>query len=77
MHEPSYEPLSSEGTCPPGLNCPTVRRDRSTGTVAIVGTVITDPARLAELGVGPGEAAVEITETMYRSGFDGLERRPA
>ena len=77
MREPQYDRLSNDPSCPPGLNCPTVRRDRRTGGVAVVGAVITDPARLAELGVGPGEAAVEITEEKYRSGYDGLERRPA
>lgn len=53
------------GECPPGKDCPKVARS-APGMVAIVGVQITDPKALAALGVGPGEAAVEITESMYR-----------
>lgn len=40
--------------------------------VAIVGPAITDAETLAALGVGPGEGAVEITETLYRAGHESL-----
>lgn len=68
---PEYTLLA--GACPPGKDCPKVARS-AVGTVAIVGAQITDPAALALLGVGPGEAAVEITEVLYRAGYDSLER---
>jgi len=54
-----------------GPDCPKVARGAA-GVVAIVGSVITDPKTLAALGVGPGEGAVQITETLYRAGHDGL-----
>lgn len=64
-----YKVLASD--CPPGLNCPKVARG-APGMVAIVGPAVTDPVALAELGVGPGEGAVEITEALYRAGHDSL-----
>ncbi|MGH3932396.1 MAG: hypothetical protein ACRDTF_20750 [Pseudonocardiaceae bacterium] len=45
---------------------------RTAGVVAIVGSVITDPEALAALGVGSGEGAVEITEALYRAGYESL-----
>ncbi|MGH3521324.1 MAG: hypothetical protein ACRDU4_00525 [Mycobacterium sp.] len=44
----------------------------ASGSVAIVGRVITNPEALTALGVGPGEGAVEITEELYRAGHEGL-----
>ncbi|MGH4019259.1 MAG: hypothetical protein ACRDT0_08490 [Pseudonocardiaceae bacterium] len=64
-----YEMLASG--CDPDPACPKVTRG-TPGTVAIVGELITDPTALAALGVGPGEAAVQITEALYRAGHDGL-----
>lgn len=68
---PDYKLLTND--CPPGKDCPKVARSAA-GRIAIVGVRITDPEALAALGVGPGEAAVEITEPLYRAGYDGLER---
>lgn len=59
------------GECPPGKDCPKVARS-SRGMVAIVGERITDPQALSALGVGPGEAAVEITESMLREAAEVL-----
>lgn len=69
---PDYELLAFE--CPPGPNCPAVRRDCAAGAVVIVGAAITDPEALAALGVSPGEAAVEVTEDLYRAGHAALEQ---
>jgi hypothetical protein len=47
------------GDCPDGTTCPTVyRTDR--GTLAVVGSTITDPDVLAELGLPAHESIVEI-----------------
>lgn len=67
-----HEVLASD--CPPDLTCPKVARAVS-GGVVIVGRMITGSERLSALGVGPGAAAVEITEALYRAGHDGLEGR--
>lgn len=64
-----YEVLASD--CDPDPRCPKVAR-RTAGVVAIVGPAITDPEALAALGVGPGEGAVEITEVLYRAGYESL-----
>lgn len=69
-----YEVLAS--SCFPDDSCPKVAQ-RVPGKVAIVGDSITDPEELAALGVGPGEAAVQITEVLYRAGHAGLEGRTA
>jgi hypothetical protein len=69
---PAYEILA--GHCPPGEDCPKVARTpRRPGKVAIVGRRITNPAVLAALGVGEGEMAVEIDESLYREGGDNLD----
>jgi hypothetical protein len=45
--------------CQDGRTCPAVdASDR--GTIVVTGTLVTDPALLAQLAIGPGEAAVEI-----------------
>ncbi len=64
-----YEVLASG--CEPFPNCPKVALGAG-GLVAIVGELITDPTALAALGVGPGEAAVQISETLYCAGHEGL-----
>lgn len=64
-----YKMLASD--CLPDVTCPKVAC-RVPGMVAIVGTAVTDPDMLAELGVGPGEGAVEITEALFRAGHDSL-----
>ena len=65
-----YEVLASD--CPPGMDCPKVARGAA-GVVTIVGRAVTDPVALVKLGVGPGESAVEITETLFRASHDSLE----
>lgn len=64
-----YEVLAVE--CGGGPDCPKVAR-RAPGLVAIVGPVITDPEALAALGVGSGEGAVQITESLYCAGHNGM-----
>lgn len=59
------------GNCPPGKDCPKVVRS-PTGALVIVGARIIDPAALNVLGVGPEEAAVEITEAMFREAAEVL-----
>jgi hypothetical protein len=70
-HVPVYQVLAAEH-CPPGEQCPKVAR-RQPARIAVVGKLITDSATLAALGVGDGEAAVEIDEALYREGYDGLD----
>lgn len=67
-----YEVLASD--CPPDMTCPKVARSAA-DRVAIVGSVITDPVALVQLGVGPGESAVEIDVALYRAAYDSLEGR--
>ena len=67
-----YEVIASH--CDPYPQCPKVARG-TPGRVAVVGEAITHPEALAALGVGPGEAAVEITETLYRAGHEGLQEK--
>ena len=64
-----YEVLAQD--CKPQPNCPKVAR-RVPGVVAIVGPALTDPETLSALGVGPGEGAVEITDALYRAGYESL-----
>ncbi|MGH3836830.1 MAG: hypothetical protein ACRDSF_14205 [Pseudonocardiaceae bacterium] len=71
---PDYEVLAS--SCYPDDSCPKVAQ-RVPGMLAIVGDPITDPAELVALGVSPSEAAVQITEVLYRAGHVGLEGRTA
>ncbi|MDX3001472.1 hypothetical protein PWY87_07320 [Kribbella solani] len=59
------------GECPPGKDCPKVAR-ASADRIVVVGELISDPAALAALGVGRGEAAVEISEVLYREAADLL-----
>lgn len=66
---PDYEVLATNYDSYP--QCPKVARG-TPGRVVIVGQAITEPDVLAELGVGQGEGAVEITETLYRAGHEGL-----
>jgi hypothetical protein len=45
--------------CSDGRTCPAVHQtDR--GTLVIIGTLVSDPAMLDELAIGPGERAVEV-----------------
>jgi hypothetical protein len=49
--------------CPDGVTCPAVyATDR--GTFAVVGSAITDPDVLAELGLPPHESVVEIPRSL-------------
>jgi hypothetical protein len=47
------------GDCPDGTTCPTVYRTDH-DTLAVVGSTITDPDVLAELGLPAHESIVEI-----------------
>lgn len=67
-----YKVLASQ--CGGEVDCPKVARG-AVGMIAIVGPVITDPAELAALGVGPREGAVQITEKLYCDGHVALEGR--
>jgi len=58
------------GECPPGKDCPKVARSEN-GRIAVVGEWVTDPAALRTLGVGPGEAAVEISEELLAAEHAG------
>lgn len=51
--------LRGNDSCSSGRTCPAVKRTEG-GSLVIVGAVITDPAILAQLGIGPGETAIEI-----------------
>jgi hypothetical protein len=55
--------------------CAKVAIRRSNGRVTVVGDAITDLAELAELGLAPHEGAVDITETLYRVGYQRLVER--
>ena len=45
--------------CPDGRTCPAVHQTER-GTLVIIGSVVSDPAMLAELAIGPGERAIEV-----------------
>jgi len=45
--------------CTDGDTCP-ARYDTDRGTVVFVGREVTDPGDLAQLGIGPGETAIEV-----------------
>ncbi|MGH8887306.1 MAG: hypothetical protein ACRDYX_19500 [Egibacteraceae bacterium] len=67
-----YIILAEELSCPPELQCPKISRTPRR-TIAVVGVQITSPEALAALGVGPGEAAVEVSEPLYRAGYQCLD----
>lgn len=49
--------------CADGRTCPAVRAsDRD--TIVITGKLLTDPGDLAQAGIAPGEAAVEIPASL-------------
>ncbi|MGH3569139.1 MAG: hypothetical protein ACRDRH_24570 [Pseudonocardia sp.] len=66
---PNYEMLAKE--CKPVPDCPQVVRV-APGALVVIGEAITDTAAPAEFGDGPGEAAVRITETLYRAALARL-----
>jgi hypothetical protein len=45
--------------CGDGETCPAAWRS-SAGQIVYVGREVTDPAERAQLGIGPGETAVEV-----------------
>jgi hypothetical protein len=45
--------------CPDGRTCAAVHRTES-GSLVIIGRVVTDEGLLAQLAIGPGELAVEV-----------------
>ena len=59
--------------CPDGRTCPAVwRTDRN--TLAVVGSTITDPAVLAELGLPAHESVVEIPLSLLPEVVTDAER---
>jgi hypothetical protein len=49
--------------CADGRTCPAVHQT-DTGSLVVIGRVVTDPAALAQLAIGPGEIAVEVPGTL-------------
>jgi hypothetical protein len=47
------------GSCTDGDTCP-AKYATGAGTFVFVGREVTDPAERAQLGIGPGETAVEV-----------------
>jgi hypothetical protein len=45
--------------CSDGRTCPAVHQTE-TGSLMIIGRVVTDPSALAQMAIGPGEIAVEV-----------------
>jgi hypothetical protein len=45
--------------CPDGRTCPAVHRTES-GSLVVIGRVVTDERMLAQLATGPDELAVEV-----------------
>ena len=61
------------GECPDGKTCPAVyRTDR--GTLAVVGSTITDPELLAKLGLPAHESVVEIPLSLLPEVVTDVER---
>lgn len=61
------------GACPDGRTCPTVfLTDR--GTLAIVGSTVTDPEVLAGLGLPAHESVVEIPRSLLPEVTDDADR---
>ena len=52
------------GSCADGNTCPTIHYDRQSQEYIVQGYVVTDPVRLAELGLPAGEAAVRLPERL-------------
>ena len=50
--------------CGSGDTCEGVYVGNSRPVLAVVGTEITDPAERAQLGIGPGETAVEVSRDL-------------
>ncbi len=51
------------GECPDNRTCPAVRRTNR-GSLMITGRLVTDPAEMAKLKIGPGEVAVEVPQSL-------------
>ena len=67
------ELIRLRGDCPDGRTCPTVfLTDR--GTLAVVGSTITDPDVLASLGLPPHESVVEIPRSLLPEVVTDAER---
>jgi hypothetical protein len=45
--------------CPDGRTCPAVHRTES-GSLVVIGRVVTDEGMLSQLAIGPDELAVEV-----------------
>lgn len=45
--------------CPDGRTCPAVHKTE-TGSLVIIGRVVTDNDALSQMAIGPGEMAVEV-----------------
>ena len=55
--------LRGEGHCPDGRTCPALHKT-DTGSLVIVGRVVTDPEALAQMAIGAGEIAIEVPESL-------------
>jgi hypothetical protein len=73
VREASMEWVRVRSDCPDGVTCPAVwATDR--GTLAVVGSTITDPEVLAELGLPPHESVVEIPRSLLPEVAGDAER---
>lgn len=50
--------------CGSGDTCEGIHVNNSRPVLAVVGSEITDPAERAQLGIGPGETAVEVSREL-------------
>ena len=62
------EKLSGDPDCKNGT-CPTLWRATGTGDYVVQGYIETDPARLAQLDLPPGESAVIVPATVLEEFF--------
>ena len=57
-------------SCADGRTCP-AKYATDHGTKLYIGTVVTDPDVLAQLAIGPGEAAFEVPDDIADARNDG------
>jgi hypothetical protein len=55
--------LRGEAHCPDGRTCPALHQT-DTGSLMIVGRIVTDPEALAQMAIGAGEIAIEVPESL-------------
>jgi len=73
MDQPKLRLLAGEH-CSDLKDCPAFRTDDA-GRVYVTGELITEPELLAQLGIGPGEAAVAIPSALLLPAAEGLGAR--